>query len=452
MEPIKLYVVTFNCGRELIRPDVFASHLSPVLSSSNPPDLLVLCLQEIAPIAYAFLGGSYLLPYFKQIRHAVSFASAKGETESTGYINFHTDNVGMTAIMAFAGTESAEDHIRWVETAGVGLGLYEMGNKGAVGLRVGWAVGEDLTEITVVSAHLAPMEDALERRNEDWKNTVKRLAFTTGKCQSSSLHHHLKSSEDDENEDTARDPLLEVTEEVKKEETSMFTPTSHLIFAGDLNYRTSLQKPSPVDYKDFPQPTEPPDSPRHFSALLEKDQLSLQMKSQKTCHGLQEARIDFPPTYKYSIRARLAAGSRQVSKTEWLWAKHRWPSWCDRILFLGMPSWMKSKYPGSRIATRNYTALPLMETSDHRPVAMEMDIPSVSLYVPESDHQRLDDVRCNPPFSLDPAWKSRKIAGRRREIAVGVGAFLCLTWEGRGILIAVFLGILGTWWIITIGT
>ena len=317
---------------------------------------------------------------------------------------------------------------------------------------VGWGVGEDLTEITVVSAHLAPMEDALERRNEDWENTVKRLAFTTGKSQSSSLHHHLKSSEDDENEDTARDPLLEVTEEVKKEETSMFTPTSHLIFAGDLNYRTSLQKPSPVDYKDFPQPTEPPDSPRNFSALLEKDQLSWQVKSQKTCHGLQEARIDFPPTYKYSTRARLAAGIRQVGKTEWLWAKHRWPSWCDRILFLGMPSWMKSKYPGSRIATRNYTALPLMETSDHRPVAMEMDIPSVSLYVPEPDHQRLDDVRCNPPFSLDPAWKSRKAAGRRREIAVGLGAFLCLTWEGRGILVAVFLGILGTWWIITIGT
>ena len=452
MEPIKLYVVTFNCARQLIRPDVFASHLSSVLSSPHPPDLVVFCLQELAPIAYAFLGGSYLLPYFRQVRHAVSFAASKGEAGGTQYVNFHTDNVGMTAILAFARTEIAEEHIRWVKAAGVGVGMYEMGNKGAAGLRLGWVDGEDLVEITVVSAHLAPMEGALERRNEDWQNIVRRLAFTTTDRESGSLRHRRKSSEDDESGDTAQDPLLEATKEVHKEETGMFTPTSHLIFAGDLNYRTSLQKPSPADYKDFPQPSQQSDTLRHFSALLAKDQLLSQMKFQKTCHGLQEAKIGFPPTYKYSTQARLAAGGRQIDKIEWLWAKHRWPSWCDRILFLGMPPWMDSKRPRSRVDTRNYTALPLMETSDHRPVAMEIQIPSVPLNRAKPADQGPDDVRYNPPFSLDPEWRSRRVAARRKELVVGVGAFLCLTWEGRGILIAVFLAVLGTWWFITSGT
>ena len=450
MEYIRLYVVTFNCGRELIRPDVFASYLSTVLSSPQPPDLVVFCLQEIAPIAWAFLGGSYLLPYFNQIRHAVSFATSKDGTEDNRYVHVHTDNVGMTAIMAFAKVGDAEDHIRFLEAAGVGVGLHEMGNKGAVGLRIGWAIGEAVVPISLVSAHLAPMENALEKRNDDWEKIVKRLVFTGIGSQLNHVKRRQKSSEDSEDDDSiARDPLLEATEEHRNDETGIFTATSHFIFAGDLNYRTSLRKPAVEDYKDFPQPAAQPGSRLHFSALLEKDQLSREMKSHKTCHGLQEAKINFPPTYKYTTKARLAAGGRQVSRPEWLWAKHRWPSWCDRILYLDMPSWMVSKYPSAHVQSRNYTALPLMETSDHRPVAMEISIPSVTLKEPEAGDSKIEEVRCNPPFSLDPDWRSRRAAARRKEIVVGIGAFLCLTWEGRGILIAMLFAVLGTYWIIS---
>ncbi|KAL9133054.1 MAG: hypothetical protein Q9175_005774, partial [Cornicularia normoerica] len=60
MSTLKIYAVTFNCGRELIDPSVFSNHLFSALANPTAPDILVLCLQEIAPIAYSFLGGSFL--------------------------------------------------------------------------------------------------------------------------------------------------------------------------------------------------------------------------------------------------------------------------------------------------------------------------------------------------------------------------------------------------------
>ena len=449
MEYINVYVVTFNCGRKLIRPDVLASHISSTLSSANPPDLLVFCLQEIAPIAYAFLGGSYLTPYFNQVRLAVSFASRKDENgdEARHYKNFHTDNVGMTALMAFARTQDVEERVRWIRSAGVGVGLYEMGNKGAVGLRLGWGIGEEEVQITAVSAHLAPMEDSLRRRNEDWKNIVKRLIFTSDNTPSVHLERRPKSSEDDEDDDTDMDPLLNTTADMSSTESGMFSTTSNLIFAGDLNYRTSQQKPSPTDYKRFPRPTEPVGSEQHFNSLLPNDQLAQEMKARRTCHGLCEAPIEFPPTYKYSAKARLAAGNRQQSDNEWSWAKHRWPSWCDRILYLDSPSWMKHKDPGLEVLAHHYRALPLMETSDHQAVTLNLRIPHVSLQKPEPPDANNQDVRCNPPFKIDADWRSRRSAARLKEIVVGIGAFLSLTGEGRGVLVALILAALGILWI-----
>lgn len=59
-----------------------------------------------------------------------------------------------------------------------------------------------------------------------------------------------------------------------------------------------------------------------------------------------------------------------------------------------------------------------------------------------------DKVRVEPPFGLDPGWKERRVWARRREVAVGLGAYLTLTWEGRGILFALVCGALGGWAVI----
>lgn len=442
MEHIEIRVLTFNCARELVKPAVFGRHIFDALPHSLPPEILIISLQEVAPIAYSFLGGSFLAPYFDRVRHAVNIAAASFGNAS--YNNIVTWNVGMTAISAFVLQDKIQN-IKRIESAGVGVGVYGMGNKGAVALRLGYAVGEEDLELSIVAAHLAPMEDALSRRNEDWANICRRLFFTPVSERAVRSPTAQRRPPVDDSDDNA--PLLhETTNDSTAPPSGLFTPRSHTILAGDLNYRTSRIKPSPTDYHLFPQPCEDQTNPRHYLNLLKEDQLLREMKAQRTCHGLQEAPIDFPPTYKYSDK------QRAVAETDdglvWDWAKHRWPSWCDRILYTDLPFWMKAKDPSVSIKAHGYTAFPLMSTSDHRPVALSLSIPAKAIPKPDRD-QSGDDVRLSPPFDLDPNWRSRRAAARRGELVVGTVAYLGLTWEGRSILLATVIGVFSGWWIIS---
>lgn len=224
MADLEVYCVTFNCARLLVKPEVFARHLFDA-SPRSPPDLLIISLQEIAPIAYSFLGGSYLAPYFDRIRHAVNIAAASWDNAS--YVNIITRNVGMTAITLFVLREQPQ-HIKWIETAGVGVGLYGMGNKGAVGLRIGYATNNGILELAAVAAHLAPMEGALERRNKDWERICRGLVFTP---LDESTQPRLPSNDSNDSDDNA--PLLrEDPSNSPMPSSGLYTPNSHIILAG----------------------------------------------------------------------------------------------------------------------------------------------------------------------------------------------------------------------------
>ena len=425
-----------------MKPQVFAHHLLGALPKSQTPDVLILSLQEIAPIAYSFLGGSYLTPYFESFHHAIEMA-ASAMPNGSRYINIITRNVGMTAIMAFVPNNQAS-HIRWLESAGVGVGVHEMGNKGAVAIRMGYSRGEEIIELAAAAGHLAPMEDGLERRNEDWENIVRGLVFTPVTKNAVCIamkpqDSHVSSGEDDpllpESPDSSTAPTL-----------GLYTPTSHLILAGDLNYRTSQSKPSPADYQLYPQPTADVTDPRHYSNLLKKDQLSRELKAGRTCHSLREAPIEFGPTYKYSDKQQAVAETDDGST--WDWAKHRFPSWCDRILYLDLPSWMKAEDSSVSIRVNTYTALPLMSTSDHRPVALSLSLPAKAIPALTKTAGD-DDVRIYPPFLINSQWKQKRAIARRKEIIVGFLALLGLTWEGRMMLLATVVGALGVWFVTT---
>ena len=348
----------------------------------------------------------------------------------------------MTAIIAFVLQKQAQN-IKWIETAGVGVGLYGMGNKGAVGLRIGYGTNNGDIELSAVAAHLAPMENALERRNKDWGDICRRLMFTPvneGAVRGSRSTNPLDEDNDD------RDPLLQGDpDNAGTPSSGLYTSNSHIILAGDLNYRTSPIKPSPTDHHMFPQPCEDQGNSRHYSNILKKDQLSRELKAQRTCHGLVEAPIEFPPTYKYSDRQRAIA--EKDDGVMWDWAKHRWPSWCDRILYTQIPSWMEAKDASVSITVHGYTALPLISTSDHRPVALSLSIPAIPISPPDHDGAGTE-FRLSPPFDIDPDWRNKRAAARRRELIVGLAAFLGLTWEGRIALLATIIGAFGGWWII----
>jgi hypothetical protein len=431
MSRLNLYLLTFNCARTSIRPDVFAKHMFDGLQDPEIcPDIVVLSLQEIAPIGYSFLGGSFLTPYFNAFRHAVRLAR-----KDISYVNAITRNTGMTAIMLFVRKDFVSK-LSGLETAGVGVGLYEMGNKGGVGVRFNISTGHEDQDmqVTFVAAHLAPMEWELARRNEDWKSIVEGLVFQRDKSRKPVTHG-------EQQEDV---PLLGGITPGESESTSgLYAPRSRLFVMGDLNYRTSNVKPSPKDVKIFPQPTSDTGDPRHFSHLLLKDQLTQQLKAGKTLHGLTEASIDFPPTYKYATDSMIDV--QENGPKQWKWANHRWPSWCDRILYFDMASWNHGP-SNHKMRVEKYHALPLFSTSDHRPVALSLSLPLAAIPAP---NQRESDVLAHPPFAIDPNWRRRRETARQKEIVVGVLAYLGWTWEGNGLLLATIAGGVGGWLIIT---
>jgi hypothetical protein len=432
---LNLYILTANCARTLIEVDLFAEHFFDVLPASGAqsfpaPELIVLSLQEIAPIAHSFLGGSYLVPYFEAFVKAVKKATAKQWNES--YVNLVKDHTGMTGLMVFARADISYK-IPWIDMAYVGLGVQEMGNKGAIGARLGYTVDDDSSktiDLTFVAAHLAPMENALEQRNLDWQSIVERLVFS-----------HPKEVEGEENdENTALLNRRRSSSHPEDSRRDLFAPSSYVFLAGDLNYRTSNVGPLKGDVVRFPRRDVSRDDPAHYSHLLKEDQLVSEMHNGRTFHGLTEAPIDFPPTYKYSDAARRAAKLGIDTNSEWQWSGHRWPSWCDRILFLDSPSWVGE---GGHVRPQAYNALPLFPQSDHRPVALAATVPLIhSAESPDHTDARSKAVA---PFAIDPSWKSRRDVARRKELVVGMLAYLGLTWEGNGLLLASTLGLLGAW-------
>ncbi|CZS98141.1 related to phosphatidylinositol phosphate phosphatase [Rhynchosporium graminicola] len=434
-QAISLYILTYNCGKALIDVDAVASQLFSGLSKPKLPDLLVLSLQEIAPIPQCLIGGSFLVQYFNRFHEAVEKASrgaciTTGGNEGLIYHLIAARNLGMTGIMIFARDPSA---ISDVETGGVGVGMAEMGNKGAIGVRFTYHGNGTSAELTFVAAHLAAMESDLTRRNEDWRNIVRGLIFSSKSVDRKSIESSRSAEER---------PLLSIS----PRDASIFKPTSHLFLAGDLNYRTSILSPSPTDHKDtFPQPYHDRSSPQHFSKLFKDDQLNQERLAGRTCHGLTEAPVTFPPTYKYDPKEAYLTPDEDLSR--WHWAKHRWPSWCDRILYLEVPSWVKRSHPEAQIITHKYSALPLWPTSDHRAVALDVSVPILPIPPPKEDEEG-DDPRIHPPFEINIDWKAKRKRARALELVVGFAMYFTTTLEGGGVSVAMVLGAVGAFFAI----
>lgn len=180
-------------------------------------------LQEISPLPQSFVGGYLLNPYLMPFKEALNLAAIGVEEQqqlqqqpkdgpsrrSRPQQNLQRSastlstlwrrqqdypyklvgwrNVGMTAIMLFARKPDAIHHIQYAECA---FGIADMGNKGAVAVRVTYSgagspgEGDDeaatgsaaaeqrTTEITFVATHLAAMEYNLRRRNANWASIV----------------------------------------------------------------------------------------------------------------------------------------------------------------------------------------------------------------------------------------------------------------------------------------
>jgi endonuclease/exonuclease/phosphatase family metal-dependent hydrolase len=427
LDMFELYLLTFNCARELVDPRSLAQSFFDALPKGAPvPDLVAISLQEISPIAYSFLGGSYLKPYFDRITTTVQLAADLHSHGSEQLEHVATRSLGMTGLMIFAKPKFAQ-RIQWIQSAGAGVGFVNMGNKGAIAMRVAISCpnSANTLNLTFAAAHLAPMESNISARNKDWENLVRNLVFV--------------NDDDSAYSSSEVTPLLaSASAQPPVDHNGLFADGNYVFFYGDLNYRTNDVPPGEDDHKTYPQPTASETSAKHYLQLLKKDQLTREKDANRTLHGLQELPIDFPPTYKYATPKDASGNPAQRTSTdtedEWKWSKHRYPSWCDRILF-------SASGPKSELDPHKYTALPVQHTSDHRPVAL-------SLRVSDKPVSRgTDDVASRPPFPINAQWRARRDAARRWEVIVGVLSYLALTSKGRAILVAFVGAVLGGLWL-----
>jgi len=489
-------------------------------------------LQEVAPISYAFVGSWFLDRYLDRFGEALNLAAGRvlseegvsasvprsgiedgadtagsdqepligspsssaaspssqlnrrqHSTKSGPYTLVRARNVGMTAILLYV---REPKRVRKVEGAECGFGMAEMGNKGAVGLRVTWdsSRGSETerrtgktTELTFVAAHLAAMEWNVHKRNADWRAIVEGLIFEDPKhLLSSATEGPSLTEEEDPSSDAA--PLLPVSDPntsqqlAKLHSHTIYSPTSYFFIAGDLNYRISSTAPTPDDI--FPSVTPTPEDP-HYSQFFARDQLTQERLAGRTLHGLSEAEVKFPPTYKVVVTNPDSPQGGEEEGVTWRFARHRWPAWCDRVLWLDVPPWVNSSSRDKKkIVTKAYDALPVVRTSDHRAVFWRGEVPLLSteeLAPPpppssiastssaaeglrsrgighhEQHREWEDDPRVKLPFTVDVhAWE-RRAAARQRELVVGLTALLWSTREGALVLSTMVALGLGGWWL-----
>ena len=499
----------------------------------------------MAPLSYAFIGSYFLTRYYARFSDALNLASERvlaTAADSDGddgaslsgqppYTLVRAKNVGMTAILLYARDPGS---IRQIEEAECGFGAADMGNKGAVGLRVTWSgpgqqqqqqqqpsngngtensaeLGNNTTELTFVAAHLAAMEWNLKKRNSNWRSIVSGLTFAnprsvlpgvfpasrgaattpdrsgagdvappsrlpTGDSPDPSEEEGEGEGEAEAEAEEDEQPLLahdaaalSPSHRAALHDLSVYKPTAHLFVAGDLNYRIAATAPPPL--ADFPSLD--PASDRHFASFLPRDQLTRERRANRTLHGLEESPVTFPPTYKYDVlpgRGRGGGGGgggerpeeeeeeqEQVEQVNWRFAPHRWPSWCDRVLYLDVPRWARRRAAtaeeeeeegDARIDVRAYDAMPVLATSDHRPVFWRARVPVLGPDVMRPPPLLRDDPRVTLPVPVDVhAWE-RRAAARRREVVVGWSALLWSTREGAAALATALALGLAAWWLL----
>ncbi|KAK4124863.1 DNase I-like protein [Parathielavia appendiculata] len=456
---LDLFILTFNCAKNLIDPYVFASHLHGALSQNDAaglPNLVVFSLQEVAPLSYSFIGSYFLNPYYARFGEALNLASARH------YTLLRAKNVGMTAILLYARDPAS---VSKIEEAECGFGAADMGNKGAVGLRVTCCGQRDdgvgphrTTELTFVAAHLAAMEWNLKKRNANWRSIVSGLTFANPRTIVPEDTQPLLSSTttDDQQQRQQQQPPLSLSDQAALQSISIYKPTSHLFVAGDLNYRIASTTPPPQSAF----PSFDPSSEHFYPNFLPRDQLTRERLARRALHGLSEADIAFGPTYKFDVLAS-AEGAANEEAVPWRFAPHRWPGWCDRVLYLDVPR----KEVGERevkVAVTTYDAMPVVATSDHRAVFFRASVPVLGeeeMKPPpqEGEEQQQQQEEEEEGLAVDPrvrmpvpvdvhAWE-RRAAARRKELLVGWSALIWSTREGAVLLATVLALGLGSWWL-----
>ncbi|KAF7548254.1 hypothetical protein G7046_g8737 [Stylonectria norvegica] len=321
-DSITMWVGTYNLNG---RTDGIDHDLGPWLFPDSlgnaQPDIYVVGFQEIVELSPQQIMNSD--PSRKNLWEKAVKRNLNERQKRLGgpkYVLLRSGQLVGAALCIFVKT-TALGNIKNVEGSVKKTGMSGMaGNKGAVAIRFDYAN----THICFVTAHLAAGFANYEERNRDY----------------ATIHHGLRFQRNRGIDDH-----------------------DAVVWLGDFNYRIGLGLDAARALV----------KKRDLETLYENDQLNLQMVAGLSFPFYSEARITFPPTYKFDI------GTDEYDTSE----KARIPAWTDRILRKG---------PNLRQVL--YDSAPL-KFSDHRPVyaAFECKVSIVDEEIRESISQELYERR-----------------------------------------------------------
>ncbi|KAL0254772.1 Inositol-1,4,5-trisphosphate 5-phosphatase 1 [Diplodia seriata] len=295
-KPIYIWAGTFNLNgkTEGINSDLSPWLTPPVEPSQRFPEIVAVGFQEIVELSPQQIMSTD--PARRQQWEAAVKRTLNDHAQMHGqeeYVSLRGGQLVGASLSVFV-RASILKYIKNVEGSLKKTGMSGIaGNKGAVAIRMEYAN----TSICFVTAHLAAGFANYDERNRDYRTISHGLRFQRNR----SIEDH----------DT-------------------------VIWLGDFNYRIGLVNEKVrklVEVGDL-------------ETLYDNDQLNLQMVAGLTFPFYSEARITFPPTYKYDV------GTDIYDTSE----KARIPAWCDRIL-----------RKGDNLRQINYNTAAL-KFSDHRPV------------------------------------------------------------------------------------
>lgn len=264
---IKIFAITWNMFGKPPPDDIsllFPKHVSH--------HLVIVCTQE----CLRSIGSSLL--YSSKKRWEIKLRESLG----VDYSLYATNTIGATHLAIFIHENmhgSISDPVLKQVSTGFGNVVK---NKGAVGVQ--FMIGK--TSLFVVGCHLSSGQNAVSRRNNDFRRIEKEMF-----------------------KEISTEPASELFDAI--------------IYLGDLNYRVNGKKDD-VEFLINLGIMEP---------LRIGDQLLTELKQNMAFSGFAEGILNFDPTYKFDV----GTSTYDTSK------KQRVPSWTDRILYKSKTSKLKLK-------------------------------------------------------------------------------------------------------------
>ncbi|KAJ2800704.1 hypothetical protein H4R21_003072, partial [Coemansia helicoidea] len=290
-------------------------------------DLVVLGFQELDVRAEAFVYNNAAKDAeWTEAVEASLAAAAAGSGRRLAKVA-SKQLIGMF-VMVYA-QEAVAQRISGVQTASIGCGIMGMvGNKGAVAVRLAYMD----TPMCFVCAHLAHDAAAVDKRNAQFHDLCKRLAFAA-------------DAEHAADPLTPRDVAGTYGGSGAADRPLTVFDHSYLVWLGDLNYRLAIDTGDMADVL----------ARGDHAALLGLDQLRMAQLHRQAFAGFSEGEIGFRPTYKFAV------GTGDYDE-------RRRPAWCDRVLWWARPGCEDG------VRCRCYTAAASVCMSDHKPVRAQLAV------------------------------------------------------------------------------